>query len=93
MAIDSNDLPNGGESVEESIRRILELNPESCVFAFVDEGASGALFDIEQGNLDNEVKAIGLLILKVAAQTDKPLRLVADDAVGLAEHLMNSQRK
>lgn len=87
--IDPDDLPDDGESLDESIQRIIDLDPESYVFAFVDQGASGALFDIEQGNLENEVKAIGLLMMKVAAQTDKPPRLVADDAVGLAEHLLN----
>lgn len=81
-----NDTPT---DVAESIRESLDTDPETVVYAALDPDGSTAIFDVSDGTLDDEVKAIGLLLAKVAIQTDSDPATVAHEAAGLAKDLLS----
>lgn len=79
------------DRIKKQIEGSLESDPETVVYASMDRSGSETIFDIEGGNLDNQVKCIGLLVTKVAAQTGKDPHRVASDAAGLADELLDDR--
>lgn len=77
------------DNIADDIREDLDRDPETVVYASLDRRGSTAIFDVSDGNVDAELKAIGLLVAKVALQTDEPPERVATEAAWVARELMD----